>query len=304
MARLFKRIARVTCWRETIPGDRTKFESDRLSNEQLEITDLHIQFEINKSLPRGKRPKPNTCDITISNLSPKTRSDLETKPLQVQLDAGYEGVPRSLFIGDLRFGMTKLEGSNWHTLLQLGDGSRKYKHGRVNVSHASGATVRTALADTAKSMGLTLPQNLATDKELDYSLDAGQLPSYGNARDRFTDLLSPLGYSWSIQNGKLRVLKENDVHGLTAIPIDEAHGMIGTPEFGSPPRSGKPPHMTVKMLLYPEINPGDLAEVTSQVVNAGKGGLFRIEQVRHRGDTHGSDWETEVELKPWSTPRG
>ena len=55
--------------------------------------------------------------------------------------------------------------------------------------------------------------------------------------------------------------------------------------------------MTVKMLLYPEIVPGDLVQVTSKVKN----GLFKVVKVRHSGDTHGHDWWTDLEIAPTST---
>lgn len=294
MPRLFKRIAKVKCWRESIPKDMVKFEVERLSpNTSLEISEQRIQFEINKSLPKGKKPKPNTCDITISNLSLSTRSDLETKPLCVQLDAGYDGAARFLFAGDLRFGMTKLDGATWQTLLQLGDGGRRFSHSRVNKSYGARTSVRMVLTDAAASMGLALPPGLASDRDLDTVFEHGHVSS-GAARDKLTSILAPYGYHWSIQNGKLRVLKDGETSNTSPLPIDEANGMIGTPEFGSPPRSGKRPHMTVKMLLYPELTPGDLVQLTSKVKN----GLFRIEQVKHQGDTHGGAWETEIEISP------
>ena len=70
--------------------------------------------------------------------------------------------------------------------------------------------------------------------------------------------------------------------------------MIGTPEFGSPPKSGKPPHMTVRCLLYPELVPGDLVQLSSRA----KSGLFKLVKVTHSGDTHAADWQTEVEIQP------
>lgn len=291
--RLFRRVARVSCWRETIPNDPTLFIVDRVPGSTLEIRDLRIQFEIDKSLPRGRKPKPNTCDITISNLAQKTRADLETKPLLVQLDAGYDDAPRMIFVGDLRFGMTKMVGPDWETLLQLGDADCHYRWARAKQSYPPGTRVREILEDTVKSLGLEMPAEVLKDRELDEQIQFG-MASHGPAREYLSDLLSPYGYTWSIQDNSLQILRERDVKNVAPIPIDEEHGMIGTPEFGSPPRSGKPPHMTVRTLLYPQINPGALVQLTSKV----KSGLFKVEQVKHRGDTHGDVWDSEFELKP------
>lgn len=294
MSTFFNRIVRVTAFRENVPGDPTKFEVSR-SATSVSIQELRVQFKIHRSLTKH----PNQCDITITNLAQASRADLETKPLLIQLDAGYEDdALRLLFTGDLRFGMSKQDsgGVNWETLLQLGDGDCMHRWARVNKSYAKNTSVRTVLRDCAASMGFGLPKNLDKEPALDEAFETGRT-SHGWSRDELTRLLAPYGYTYSIQNGVLRVLRQEDAAPGTATPIGEAYGMIGTPEFGSPPRSGKPPHMTVNMLLYPELTPGSLVQLTSR----DKNGLFRLETVRHEGDTHGSgsqSWTTQVEIKP------
>lgn len=290
--RLFKRNVRITCWRETVPEDVTNFQVSRLPN-QTEITDLRVQFHITKDLARS----PNIADVTITNLAETTRADLETKPLNVQIEAGYDDVYRFMFLGDLRFGMTKLDGPNWHTLLQLGDADCHYRWARMNKTYPENTKIITVLKDAAKSMGLELPKNVQEDTSFNEVIKSGVL-AYGASRDKLTQFLAPYGYSWSIQNGQLRTLRDDRTHADTYKEINEENGMVGTPEFGSPPQSGKPPHMTVEMLLYPEINPGDKILLTSKV----KTGFFRCERVDHTGDTHGRMWTTKVELKPLNSP--
>lgn len=296
--RFFKRVVRVTTFRENAPSDPERFFLTQLSNS-LEVSKLRVQFKVHRSLTKH----PNQCDITITNLNDVNRVDLESKPLLVQLDAGYEeDALRLLYKGNLRFGMSKEEGPNWETLMQLGDGDSAHRWARVNKSYAPGTSVRTILRDAAKSMGYELPANLAKDKTLDRSFATGTT-SHGPSRDELTRLLAPFGYHHSFQNGVLRVLRDGDTTPGTAIPIGEEQGMIGTPEFGSPPRSGKPPHVTVKLLLYPELSPGDTIQLNSKVTNPGglnapHKGLFRIEVVRHTGDTHGKEWCTSLEVKP------
>jgi len=288
---LFKRAVKVTTFRENVPQQPTSFQVTRTPNT-TEITDLRVQFRVDRSLTKS----PNTCDVTITNLAENTRVDLETKPLLVTVNAGYDDELKLLYEGDLRFGMTKQAGPNWETLLQLGDGDCMHRWARVNRSYAPGTTVRTVLRDACRSMGYELPKNLESDPVLNQVLPNGRT-SHGPSRDELTKLLAPFGYHYSIQNGVFQVLRDDQVSSTTAIPLSEHEGMIGTPEFGSPPRSGKPPHITVRMLLYPELNPGCLVQLTSRV----KSGLFRLERVRHTGDTHGTgenSWTTEVELKP------
>lgn len=291
MTVLSNRSVKVTTFRENVPKKPTNFVVTRKPNT-TEITDLRVQFKVTRTLTKH----PNACDITITNLAESTRVDLETKPLLVELHAGYDGDLKLMYNGDLRFGMTKQEGVQWETLLQLGDGDCMHRWARVNKSYSAKTSVRTVLKDCAKSMGFQLPEHLAKDPKLDHTFETGKT-SHGPSRDELTRLLSPFGYHYSIQNGVLRILRDDQTHSNSALILGKEQGMIGTPEFGSPPRSGKPPHMTVKFLLYPELTPGDRVELRSKVKN----GLFRLESVKHTGDTHGSgdtSWTTEVEIKP------
>jgi hypothetical protein len=286
MSRLFKRVAQITCWRETVPAFVSHFQVQQLPNE-IDITEMRMQFKVTRTLTKH----PNACDIWITNLAQTTRVDLEQKPLLVQLEAGYDDERRLLFIGDLRFGMTKLEAPNWNTLLQLGDGDCHHRWARVNRSYGPGTTARTVIKDCAASLGFELPASLSNDPTLDARFDGGTT-AFGPATDVLARLLAPFGYSHSIQNNKLQVMRDGDTSNNQAYVIDEEHGMIGTPEFGTPPRTGKPPHVNVKCLLYPEIAPGNLISLTSKV----KTGTFKANRVVHTGDTWGRTWETEVEL--------
>lgn len=293
MTRLFKKIARVTAHRAKIIDSPTLFDIIRFAQgDTVEITDLRIKFKTESA----HKKTPNSCDIEISNLAASSRADLETKPLQVTLEAGYDGESRLLFVGDLRFGMSMEDGPTWKTLLQIGDGDRTYFNSRCNKSYGPGTPIGTILRDAAKSMGLVVPKTVGDDV-LKSEFATGSA-AFGAARDQLTRLLAPYGYHWSIQAGKLVVLRD-DQSSMTegqAIPMGEDYGMIGTPECGSPPKSGKPPHVHVKMLLNPEMVPGVLLKLQSRAKN----GLYRVEHVVHEGDTHGDSWTTDCEIVPWA----
>ncbi len=289
--RLFNKIAVIHTRRDVAVADGV-FVDASLPGE-TEIADLRVQFHVKRSLTRTS----NSCDVTISNLSAASRADMERKPLSVRIAAGYDGAPRLLFVGDLRFGMTKQVGPDWETMMQLGDGDRRQAVARGGKSYQPGVTVRTILVDAAKTMGFELPARLASDPTLDRQYAAGYASS-GPTRDELTRLLAPLGYSHSFQNGQLQILRDDEGRSERVLDINEEMGMIGTPEFGSPPESGKPPHVTVDMLLYPELLPGDLVNLTSKI----KSGRFRVENVEHEGDTHGDAWRTTAEIRPVGDP--
>lgn len=255
------------------------------------IRDMRVQFTIEKSAGS----EPNKADIVISNLRSDTSEQLCRKPLVVQISAGYDKVARHLFTGDLRDGRPIKEGTEINTQLQLGDGDRAYRFARVNRSYKEGTTVITALKDAAKSMGLRIPASLELSRELREQFQTG-VSLYGSARDELTRLLAPYGYRWSMQNGQLRITRDDDVRQGEAWLIQEGDkgGMIDSPKLTAPSKAGESPKLTVSALLFPEITPGGWVKVVSQKVN----GIFRVEKVTHTGDTHGPEWTTTVEAKP------
>ena len=288
---LFGRTARLTLLREK-PVVGTSAFTGKSVGEQITIENLRIKFKIERSLSKH----PDVCDINVYNLSDRSRIDVESKPLRVQLDAGYRELPRLMFVGDLRFAMTELANETWDTLLQCGDGDRAHFGAKLSKSYGAGTPIKQVLKDVAGTMGLVLPKNVLQDPALDAQFSAGK-HAHGRSRDLLASLLSPYGYTYTRQGGQIVVLRENETSPGEAIPISEKQGMIGTPEFGSPPKSGKPPHIKVKLALYPELCPGQTIDLNSRF----KKGLFRIEKARHEGDTMSKDgWVTEIEIKPLS----
>lgn len=283
MAALFNRSVAVTL-AKPLEG---KFFGERPN--AVVITDLRVQFVVEKNL----RSEPNTCDVTITNLSERSRSEAQAKPLYARLDAGYAGNLERLFTGDLRWGVSTLDGVDWNTKLQLGDGDRAFRFARVNRSFKGGVDARTAILETAHSMGLTAKFTPAAERELRAQF-AGGLALTGPAQTELTRLLGPFGMSWSIQDGTLQILRAGEHRANAAIVISQDEGMIGSPEYGAPTKKHAKPTLSVSTMLQPAIVPGGLIAVTARNVK----GTFRVERVTHRGDTHGDDWQSDVEATP------
>src|SRR3990172_565889 len=129
----------------------------------IEVFALRVQFQVEKHLLKD----PNTAELTISNLSEHTRTQFQTRPLRVEIAAGYQGVNKLLFVGDVRPGSgSKLLGTEWETKLLLGDGSRAFAHGRVSRSYKGGTPVKNIIRDAARALGLSLPTELENDTQL------------------------------------------------------------------------------------------------------------------------------------------
>lgn len=301
MSRLFNRMVKITCYRANpgTPGgfvhsNPTFFQT--LPNATV-ITDLRVQGRIEKSNDKA----PNTLRVTITNLAESTRVDLTTRPLTVRVDAGYDGNLRHIFTGDIRKGWSEKKGTDWLTHMHLADGDRAFRFARVNKSYKRGTSVITAVKECARSMGMDLDATIIASPDLQRQFENGEVLD-GATRDELSRLLAPYAYSWSIQNGKLVILRDDQIAATEAWVIDEDDGMIESPEFSVPDQpkkatigpkaSIKVPKLKVRNLLFPELMPGGKVHVRSQEID----GIFKMMRVSHDFDTgYGGKWETAIE---------
>lgn len=283
---LDRRIYRLTIYRvrPTLGGS---FFFPRLPTG-IVVSALQLEATIEKSL--GKQP--NKCDLKVRNMSQASRAEVQRDGIVITLDAGYDDAPRRLFCGDLTYSYSTRDGTDWVTELQVGDGTLAFAGAHVNRSFKAGTQVIDVLRECAKSMNLTLPANVQTSAELKKQFAIGYALN-GNTRDELTRLLAPYGYSWSLQGGRLQILRDDETRPETARVLSQGKGMIGTPIFGKPEKKGQPPKRSVKNLLYPELTPGGKVQVESELLD----GVFKIEKTKHVLDFEGQEWSTEVEIK-------
>jgi hypothetical protein len=287
-APLFGRRVRVTVVGTTTPVSDHAYNVKEIEDSVVVIEDHRVEFDIQHNLKKH----PNSCQIKITNLSEANRTAFKQSPLKVTLEAGYIDSLSTIFSGDVTFVMSTLDGPNWITVIEGGDGDRLLAHARVSKSFAPGTPVKSVLADALESAGKRLPANITSHPAFQKVLDGG-LAMVGKLSPELEKLLKPMGYSMSIQDGAPVILREDEVAG-DIYTLGEAQGMIGSPEFGKPTKKGRPPEVTIRCLLYPQIRAGHPVDVTSRDLN----GTFKVKSVKHRGDTHGPDWMTEVEVTP------
>ena len=284
-SRLFKRVQKLTLARPRLSGAIYDFFKIDLPNAVV-IRDLRFTFEITKTLEKNA----NDAVIVVYNLSESTRNEFSKLPVQVQLDAGYDGEAQLLFKGDLTWANSMPEGPDWATKLQCGDGGRAIREARISRTYRSGINSKTVLKDLASAMGVELPTDVASANALTKQFASGVTVS-GPASTEMGRLLSKSGFTWSIQNGKLQILTRNGVRNDEAILVNEQSGLIQSPEYGAPKRTGGKPILTVRSLILPRAIPGIKIKVESRAIT----GVFKLQRVSHSGDTHGDDWTTTME---------
>lgn len=276
------------------------------SADVIELSDLDFEFSVKKSL--GK--EPNTAEISVYNLSEQSRAALQSRSLRVTLQAGYQDTVATIFVGDSRDIDSTLDGSDWVTTIQLGDGERGYRWGHVNESFREGVSVIDVVRKLADRMQLdsTAVSDLAALRGKQY---VSGYTAYGRSARELDRILKGYGLEWSIQDGKLQILQPDTATTETLVELSRTSGMLGAPTLNTPEgasrvlnpftasvetRRGKgKPTLKVKSLLQPEIRPGRRITVDSVT---GIKGTFRVTAIEHRGQTWGGPWETQIEASP------
>jgi hypothetical protein len=254
----------------------------------LKLTDLHMSFEIVKSL----KPKtPNTAELHVINLNPDHRKQLqELEKVYVSVEAGYETGTSLIFRGDLRDVVSTREGADWITTI-TSDSGRRARKKRIMKSFAPGASVGEVLQSAAKAMGLRLG-NTAT-KTVTAKIKGTQADKFfngyalaGAVSDELDRLARSSGLEWSIQDDELQFLDDGTPLAELGIVLTPETGLIGSPERGN---KGV---MTARCLIIPDVYPGRRVQIVSEHVK----GVYRVETTKHRGSTFDKDWYIDLEL--------
>lgn len=267
-------------------------------------TDAHdVAFQIVKTRKR----QPNTCSLTIWNLSEPQRRALEALSIpqktaagkqrtgrgkiRVQVEAGYDGETSLLFRGDLRTAVTTREGPDLVTTIEGDDGGRDVLLARVSRSYRPGTPVVTVIRDLVTALGIGEGNlNSLAYTTRGGSTFAGGTTLSGKADENLTRLLHSCGVTWSVQNGALQVLQAGKALATTAVLLTPSTGLIGTPCV-SPEGL-----IMAEALLVPGIFPGGRVKIQCPTLT----GLYTVYNVSHVGDSAAvgqGTWTHQIEMR-------
>jgi hypothetical protein len=251
---------------------------------------LRIQFKCEKTVGENI---PNKADITVYNLSVDTRAKLQTKNTPVLLEAGYVGNISQIFSGLVTFVNHIRQGTDWLTQFQTLDGINAFQDARLSMSFTPGVDAKqiiSTLIDKLPGIGRG---------NADAKLNAGSprgLTSFskgfsvqGKVTDALDKLIKAYGLAWSIQDGHVQLTDPAGSTDDSAVQLDSAHGMIESPSLGEDKLNQ--PVLKAKTLLNPALKAGRKVSIVSKNIN----GFFRVENVKHTGDSWGQEWYTEIE---------
>ena len=268
------------------------------------LTGLDCVFSIEKTL----RGEPNKCSLKLYNLAEQTRASFEqlaprrryqTKGVPVRIEAGY-GIDRALlWLGELRNVFTEVDGPEWVTSMDSGDGYLAFQNTRVNLSYGPMTPVTTVYqALVAKLAAAGISTGNATAKDLEI-LGMGKFYPHGtviagSAAQELSDLCLSAGLEWSIQDGVLQVLDRGQaLRGKALLVSSEPNtGLVGSPSIDVDGIA------TVKILMTPEVRVGCILTLDTARIK----GNFRLEKATWSGDTSSDDWYITMQARKYPSP--
>jgi hypothetical protein len=273
-----------------------------------------IAFKVEKSL----KPEPNKCSIKVWNLNEEQRAGIEelnpitdpvssllkkkqritarkqaTTGIPCKLEVGYATKTNQIWLGDLRHGESKREGTDWVTEIASGDGEKAWQNARIHVSYGAGTTKAAALSAIINALGL----GAGNSAEAAAALAASTNPVYlqgavisGDVATELTSFCKAAELEWSIQDGTVQIIDMGSALAQEALYISEDTGMVESPNVDV---DGI---LTVKTLLLPDVRCGRLITLDAADVK----GVYRIEKAVWEGDTAGAEWGITLTCRVFS----
>lgn len=278
---------------------------------------LDAAFKIEKTI----KPEPNTCDLSIWNLSEGQRSELEMlltaarlraksaltgtgltdaklkeevakrlTGIPVDIAAGYGGDNTLIWSGDLRTAKSAHEGTEWVTVVESGDGEKAFQNARVNLSFGP----RTPAGDVLLALVNALGVGLGNTQKFLRTVTVGGGRTFpqgvtlsGSVARELTDFCRSAGLEWSIQNKTVQFVDRGQALVGKAVRLSSDTGMIGSPTVDS---DGL---LTVSMKMIADVRLGALVSLDSSRIK----GEYRVEKATWAGGTAGSEWGITVEAQ-------
>lgn len=252
------------------------------------IDELRVVFSVQKT-----RSFVSEMLVRVYNPNKDTRLTAAKSGATVRLFAGY-GEPLLVAQAQITRAYIERELPDVVLVMECLSGITDLRQARVSLSFERGATVGQVLDAVTDRLGLPV-RPIEVDLQAPLRGGYSHVGGIGKALDDMTEQVNAV---WSIQNGELLILESGQpIPGEIAL-ISPQSGMIASPEpldeelgfddIGGDPRYG----YSVRALLQPQIEPGNQVRIESADVQ----GLYRVEEIEHKGDTEGPDFESIMKL--------
>jgi hypothetical protein len=253
-------------------------------------SDLRMSFDVK----RDKSRDPNDATIRIWNLAPATRAKLESTPrVFADLKAGYRdsGV-FGIFSGVLLGVESSRDDGGFVTEITLGDDAKaRAALNRVHRVFPAGTAVEAVFRELIKATGLQPGNFSQAAAELRIQGHA-TLPrawsAAGSALNELQIFARSAGIQYTIQDQQVLLLGVKS--SALGAPLLRGENVLGIPTTDA---EGI---VSCTSRLIPDLIPGLAFRLETEEV---KGDYAAISS-RHYGDTHGNDWNIDVQGMPFA----
>jgi len=271
------------------------------SGDTLDVGSLRVVFNIKKT----DAQTPNTAEVRVYNLNETTSRRIRSEFAKITIQAGYDSNYGVIFSGNIKqvkYGRDN--GVDSFVDISAGDGDEAYNYAIISTTLASGAKQSDQVEASAKSMSGNGIGTGFVDNMGGQSLPRGKV-MYGMARDYLRQSTQSTDATWSIQDGRLQIVKRSGLLPSQAVVLNSKSGLIGTPE-----QTGN--GIKARCLLNPLLRIGGRVMLDDELVSLAMiqdternnpansapskngDGMYRLLAVEHLGDSLGNDWYSDI----------
>ena len=248
---------------------------------------LRIKFQVNKPW--------TPSHVTIYNLGPSLRAALHTKEAQLIIRAGWQNFGLiDIFKGSMLASYSSRQGPDIATDLIGYEAWFSRATAIIANTYAEGMQIREVILDLAKRLeGVTVDPKRILIK--DAQVDSGGLSEPGLVRDRLDALGRTYGFNWGVNMGAFYAISHDNSFSDGSMPVisgKNGYLMRAEPMLASP--TEQMTGITVTSLFNPFVLPLHLFRLES-LVNPDLNGDYKAHVISHTGDTHSSQWNTEIQ---------
>lgn len=247
-------------------------------------------------------------DFRIYNLAKTSTVDTGSS---IEFRAGYTNQVDTIFKGYVTNTFRERDGASTVQRFLCKSGDPVRDRGSLNSSYSQGVQLLDVLKDIAKQW----PRQLDIDESqfADIALTSGYMVD-GDIPQELNQLAQAYNFDWLQDRGRLVITRRTAVRTTAVTEVSQFTGMVGVPEVTRGP-NGLGVYVINKLNPYFRINGRINIKSEFQSFNAGNlfvvglagdaraTGEYNIFALRHRGDSHGNLWITEIDgLRANSAP--
>ena len=317
---------------ENLRGDNgcaMSFSATRKMDEypgEFEVRAYNLPADVLGVIEYAQTRRVNDLDKLLSGLTLKTGivdplgdDALAAGFCQVELEAGYDGVMSRVFkaIGSRIVSARIDDDMTEETVIEAVEDLDAVLLGVPQASFPPGSSTFEVVDYLRKIAGLgpgnLTPANFAALLG-ESKLDSGYHCSGGQALSHLRNVLQYLPLRWFVDDREIWICGRDDQPNPGGVPAYVVDQIIDPEILTARPQRVDGGRVRVECFLCPRavvgrlvrLTPGGLGLVSQGLSASAKQqanalvppGLYRLEEVEHRGDTSGADWTTSMLLRP------